>query len=791
MKLSLNWLKSFFATDFDDALVFAQLTEAGIEIENIHPVTPNFTKVIVAEVISCIPHSNADKLKICEVKIGNAQANLQIICGASNVSSGIKVPCAQIGATLINDFVITQRKVRGIDSYGMLCSGSELGIADQTDGLLILPTDAVVGMDLRSYLDLDDSIVEFKITPNRGDCLSIKGLVREIAALTNYPLKNIISEQNLIPDSAEQCTIEILNQTACPNYNCLIIRKLNNQIKTPNYIVNILIRSGIRSINLVVDITNYVMLLTGQPLHAFDYDILGSKVIIRNSLIDEEIILLNGNKLNLNPNSLLICDVNNKAVAIAGVMGGIDSGTRIDSTNIMLEAAFFDHTTISQQNYGLNSDSAYRYARGVDPHITKDAILLAAKLIKQYTGAKVATVNSVNHLDDQPLTINLNKNFIAKFSGVEELQGENFLKKLGFKIMTNGEELLITVPSHRFDIKTKEDLVGEIIRVHGYDKVIAIAPIASYNLLNIDTYCELYDTKQRLATLGYNEIIAYAFIEEKQAQIFNFHGLTSLLSLNNHIAGLSYLRVSLIQDLIKALIININRGHQSIRLFTTGRVFYSENLDSYQQTQPEMLAGLLYGNYYETKNQTRINDFYDLKHDLINLLGTADIEFDATFSNIDTIKFLHPVRSASLKLNHQVVGFIGQIHPLVAKDLGLEFVPYVFEINTTVFLANKQSKLIPVSHYQKVSRDYCFLLAQELEVGTIVDLLYQQNIRFLLKINVFDVYHDDKLATNKKSVAFNLILQSVDHSLTENEIKEFNQQVEQFFLKNNCELRGL
>jgi phenylalanyl-tRNA synthetase beta chain len=770
MKLSLNWLKSYLPIDTNWEVIWHKLTMAGIEIEAITPIAQNMSGIIVGEVISCQPHPEADKLKICVVNSGKEE--LQIICGASNVTAGIKVPLAIVGATLPDGLVISARKMRGVVSYGMLCSALEIGYQNATDGILILPNNTVVGSDVINYLGLDDHIVEFKITPNRGDCLSVIGILREIKALTDYTPSKLTYNKLPIITNNTQLQIDNSQPQQCSSYYGLVIHNINNQLPLPQHICNRLLASGIRTISPVVDILNYVMLELGQPLHAFDHHKFGNHLHIRFAQSNETLKLLNQSTVSLHSDTLLICDSNDKPAAIAGVMGGYDSGVTNNSTDILIESAWFLPQSIANtsRKYTINSDACYRYERGVDPQLQHLAISYAASLINQYCGGTISQLTQ--HTTKQHQQIN-SKQIVLPLTFVDKLVGQqissevlNLLTKLDFQCIKQQDTLLVIPPSYRFDINIKQDLVEEITRVYGYDNIIPVAITTQTSLLsnspNDYDYSTIYLSKQRMLTHGYTEVINYSFLEDKFATLLGNNEIT-LVKLNNHIAGFNVMRNSLTSSLIKNLLYNINHGHKHVKLFEIAKVFYGEHATE----QPLKLAAIAYGDgifpdYHSPKQSI---DFFDIKHVVESILNEyVGLEFKANDANL----LFHPRRCADIYLQQTHIGTMGQLHPKIGLQLGIDKFPYLFEIDLSCTKLKYAVVQDPkVAKFQKVSRDLSFKMENHIAVGQLIDIINQTGVKYLLNCHMFDIFALDE---NYKSVGVNLIFQAHDKTLSDDEI---------------------
>ncbi len=769
MKISWNHLQSFFSETLDKNLVLERLTMAGLEVEDESPVAPEFSGIKIGLVTDCVKHPDADKLSLCKVDVGSGEL-LQIICGASNVKTGVKIPCAVVGAVLPGNFKITERKMRGIVSYGMLCSGDELGCPNDVDGLWLFADDAPIGADVREYLDLNDTIVEFKITPNRGDCLSYLGLAREIQALTGVQLKSRSSYHNYLTTPSTTKKVTVSDTTACSHYIGLHIENVNNQISSPEWLVRLLARSNIRSISPVVDITNYVMLELGQPMHAFNSAYVANGINVRFAHQGEELKLLDNSIAKIATDTLVIASADDSVVALAGVMGGSESGVTIDTSSILLESAFFAPDTIQGKTkyYTVSSDSAFRFERGVDTQVQHDAINLAANLIKTICGGEVG--DYIHYASSQhqrnSTAIKLTFNEIEKLIGEKISDNEiiTILQNLGCQLEISTAHISVTPPSHRFDLNIKQDIIEEIIRVYGYDRIEAKLPNVLYTFNSLDERSEqLFGFKQTLVAHGLNEVVSYAFIEDKYASQFSDSGF-DLIKLQNPIAGLNLMRNNLLPGLIKSLVHNVNRGHDRVRLFELARVFHGEDISQ----QPLYLASLVYGKISSLNwsAPARNVDFYDLRlvvEELLRNCGTLSFIADSTNAHC------HPGRAAKIELNGIVVGYIGQLHPKYAQDLGLNQLPYVFELNLQLISAKNSVNLQAVSKHQKVSRDLAFVVDAKIAVGAIMQQIQQLSIAELIDVAVFDIFTGGNLPSNEKSVAINFIFQA-DKTLTDEDI---------------------
>lgn len=770
MKLSLNCLQSYFIDAVDWDKVWDRLTSAGIEIEDIKSVGSDFSGVVIARVIDCVQHPDADKLKVCTVDAGDSE-KYQIVCGAANVTTGVVVPCAKIGAVLPGGLTILERKMRGLTSFGMLCAGDEIGVADTADGLLLLPSDAPIGMSIREYLDLNDQIVEFKITPNRGDCLSIKGIVREIAMLMDYKTKEIASIREIKSRIQDKVIIENKEPTACPNYATIILKNVNNKVKLPEVITKSLERSGIRSISPIVDLTNFVMLETGQPLHAFDLDKVGNKLIVRFANENEKLKLLNDECAILKNSTLIIADEKNQPAAIAGVMGGLDSGVTSDTVNIVIECAFFEPEFIAgiAKQYGAFSESASRFERGVDYGMQQNVIAYIAALIQKYCGGDAGEVTMSTKSD---LAYKA-KNICVPFTKIKQLIGIDIaedkvldiLNALEFNATINNGIINVIAPTFRFDINIAEDVVEEIARCYGYDNIPAIMPTAQLTFKKESSVnVMVQNLKGFMVAHGFVEIVSYAFIEDKFEKMMG-QPTTNAIKLQNPIANLNVMRTSLIADLIKSFKHNLSYGHKDIKLFEIGRVFLGEDI----ATQPLKLSGLISGNKYTANglNKPCGVDFYDLKAISEAILFAYP---EIRFVPCHDYSVLHSGQCAKIYSGNVEVGIIGSLHPKICQELSLNDTPYVFELNLDCLQKlNHTFNLKNINKFPLVERDLAFVLDKKINVGEILSVISTiPKLNYLVDYGVFDIYAKEDSAA--KSVAINFVFQA-DKTLTDDEIR--------------------
>ncbi|AEJ00707.1 Phenylalanyl-tRNA synthetase beta chain [Nitrosomonas sp. Is79A3] len=768
MKFSENWLRSFVNPPHSSDELAHVLTMAGIEVESVEPVAAAFDKVVVAEVLSVEKHPTADRLKVCNVRTGKtAEDLLQIVCGASNVSAGVKVACALTGANLPG-YTIKKTNLRGIDSAGMLCSAKELGVSDVADGLLLLPDDAQVGMDFRDYYGLDDHIFTLKLTPNRADCLGVLGVAREVAAITAAELHDSLAINTIPGEINDTLDVKVMASEACPLYCGRIIRGINLEASlTPLWMTQRLERSGIRSINPVVDITNYVLLETGQPMHAFNLEKIAGTIQVRFALLHESIELLNGSQIDLNPEMLLIAD-EHKPLALAGIMGGLGSGVTQGTTDIFLESAFFSPDAISGKSFqlGFTSDSAYRFERGVDFAGTRTALERVTYLIQTICGGQAGPVTEVKHKLPQRSAVNVRLNRIKRILGIDvnKQQVNDYFKRLGFDFSVKEDIFNVKPPSYRFDLAIEEDFIEELARIYGYDHIPAHFPHASMAMLPAsETERSSMELKQLLVARDYQEVINYAFVDADWELDFVNNGTP--ITLKNPIASqMSVMRSTLIGGLISNLQFNLNRKQTRVRLFEMGCCFVRD--DESDCKQVERIAGLSYGDvvFEQWGVPARNVDFYDAK---------ADVEVLCRGRSTHFKKFLHPAlhpgKSAQICIEDKSIGWLGELHPRWQKKYGLQKNTILFEISLENLGSKTLSVAKEISKFPPVRRDIAIIVDNDISVHSLLICLIAEKSAIVSDISLFDIYRGKGMENTKKSLAFRVLLQDTEKTLTDEE----------------------
>lgn len=683
MQFSYNWLKTQADANLSADEFAHLLTMSGLEVEEADKAAPEFNGVVVAEVKSVEKHPDADRLNITQVDAGTGEL-IQIVCGAPNVKPGIKVPCALPGAVLPGDFKIKPAKMRGQVSNGMLCSTDELGLPDDgVNGLHILPDDAPVGKNLRYYLDLDDTVFTLKITPNRTDCLSIKGLARETAALTGCTFRQP-DIQTASVGSGKIQPVRIDAPEDCGRFLSRVIENVDAAAPTPAWIKQRLERSGVRSISALVDIGNYVMLEIGQPMHVFDADKLSGSIIVRRATEGETLACLNEKTVTLSDNTLVIADEKG-ALSMAGLMGGEASAVSDGTRNIVLESAWFAPEIIAgkSRQYGFGSDSSFRFERGVDFELQRDAIERASELILQICGGAAGEITEAVGKLPERKTVSVRTERVAKLLGVtiDETRIESILSALGLQPQKISGGLRATSPSFRYDIEIEADLIEEIARVYGYENIPDDYTSGRLKMMALpETRRQRFDIYRQLAARGYQEVVSYAFVNEQWEQ--DFAANSNPIRLQNPLAAqYSVMRSTLIGGLVEILQNNLNRKQNRVRVFEIARVFRKDSDGRFVQN--ERIGGLVYGSALPEQwgEKSHPVDFYNIKGDVENLLAGKHAEFVKAEHPA-----LHPGRTAEIKLDGKTVGFIGELHPQWLQKYDLPQAPLVFELDTAAVL---------------------------------------------------------------------------------------------------------
>ena len=771
MKFSESWLREWVNPEVETQALVDEVTMAGLEVDAVEPVSGAFSGVVVGEIISAEPHPDAEKLQVCRVA-GGSEPDMQIVCGAPNARSGIKVPFATIGAKLPGDFKIKKAKLRGVESFGMLCAQTELEAGDDDNGLWELPLDAPTGKDLREYLSLDDKVIEVDLTPNRSDCLSIKGLAREVGVLyrQNVSVLDIKPVPAVIDDVR---SVSLTAKDACPRYLGRVIKSVDLKAQSPLWLQEKLRRSGIRSIDPVVDVTNFVLLELGQPMHAFDLDKLQGDITVRMAESGEAIELLDGQNIKLKDNTLVIAD-SSGAVAMAGIMGGATTAVSASTQDIFLESAFFAPLAIAgrARSYGLHTDSSHRFERGVDYNGASDAIERATELLLGIVGGEpgpVIVAESQENLPKQAVVTLSRARMESKLGfGIPDSDVVEILTRLGLVLQETQEGAWVfEVPSYRFDIDIEADLLEELARIYGYNNLPTTKMTIPAELPDkTETQIDQDELALHIVARDYQEVITYSFIDPVMHSLFDSSEGVHLL--NPISADLGVMRTRLIPGLVKTLQSNLNRQQQRVRIFEKGLRFLGS--DSSSESQSPAIAGLIYGPRNEVSwsaSEKEIVDFYDIKGDLESFLAYTGKDLGFEKGGPD---YLHPGQSALVLLDGIKVGYVGAIHPKLTKQLGIAKSVFVFELDLSGVLSANVPKFSPISKFPEVGRDLAIVLDKDIPVAAVELSVKGTAGDHLKNLKVFDVYSGEGIDPQRKSIAFNLTFQHSSRTLNEDEV---------------------
>ena len=776
MKFSELWLREWVKPEIDTDALVAQITMAGLEVDGVESVAGDFTGVVVGHVQTVEPHPDADKLNVCQVSDG--AETFQVVCGAQNVKPGVKVPFAKLNAVLPGSFKIKKAKLRGVESFGMLCAEAELGLAEQSDGLMILAEDAPTGSCIREYLGLDDRCIEVDLTPNRSDCLSIAGLAREVGVLNKVPVTE--PEIEAIPAAHNEVfPVEILEPAACPKYLGRVIKGVDLSQPSPLWLQEKLRRCGLRSIDAAVDVTNYVLLEYGQPMHAFDIDTLKGKIQVRNAKASEKLTLLDGQTLELRDDTLVIAD-DAGPLAIAGVMGGEHSGVTEKTTSIFLECAFFAPLALAgkARSYGLHTDSSHRFERGVDYCLQQKVMERATALLLDIVGGEAGPISESVSEAQLPTVqqVALRRSRVSSLLGlqIDDAEIEDILTRLGLKQLEKTDSgWIFEVPSYRFDIAIEPDLIEEIGRIYGYNNLPKTSALGEIALKADDESSVTEDfLADRLISLGYQEAITYSFVDQKIQELVTPE-LQGIALANPISSDLAVMRTSLWPGLLKALSYNQNRQQTRVKLFETGLKFEKSGE---QIIQTPMIAGLASGTVQpESWNApARKLDFYDAKADVERLLLAVD-------SNIVFEKgehaALHPGQCARIVKNGEVIGFLGAIHPKLQKYMDLNGPVYLFELCLNQAIKGSIPRYTEVSKYPEVRRDLAIVINQQIPFEEVRQQVIAHAGDDLVNVLLFDVYAGENLGEGLRSLGLAMVWQRTDRTLNDEEINQAFEKI--------------
>ena len=762
MKFSENWLREHVDPALSSEELGHVLTMAGLEVETIEGIAPDFAGVVVAQILSAEKHPDADRLQICRVDIGQGEP-LQIVCGAPNARAGLKAPCATVGAVL-PDFKIKRAKVRGVESFGMMCSAKEIGLAEESDGLLELPDDAPVGQDIREYLDLNDKLFTLKLTPNRSDCLSIAGIARDVAALTGAALKPLAIPPVPATETVQKA-VNVEQPEACPRYCGRVLRGVDAAALSPGWMVQRLQRSGIRSISAIVDVTNYVLLEMGQPLHAFDLARLAGDVRVRFAAPSEKILLLNEQEAELQSDMLVIAD-DSGAIALAGIMGGAATAVDAATSDIFLESAYFDPAVIAgrARRLGLSTDSSFRFERGVDFAATQRALERATQLILEICGGAAGPVGEVCARLPERATIRLRTRRAAAVLGIvlEQQTIADILGRLQFEFSVIDGDFHVTPPSYRFDLSIEEDLIEEIARMHGYEHIPATMPHSTLAMLPaVERRLNVSSLRRDMMDADYHEVVCYSFVDQSWER--DLQGNQSPITLRNPIASnMSVMRSGLWGGLLDALQYNLNRKQERVRLFEIGACFAGTERSFSEVTH---VAGICYGGAAPEQwgEVARDVDFYDVKAD-VEMLARGQARFEAAQHPA-----LHPGQSARVMLGGRNIGWLGTLHPQWQQQYHIPRGVVMFELEVPALLARELPAHSGVAKFPPVRRDMALVVDEGAPAQALLDAMNEVRDKVVTEIALFDQYRGKGVGEGKKSLAFLVVMQDTQKTLTDEE----------------------
>ncbi|HEE6561923.1 TPA: phenylalanine--tRNA ligase subunit beta [Acinetobacter baumannii] len=772
MKISENWLRTWVNPAIDSDTLSDQLTMLGLEVDELAPVAKPFTGVVVGEVLTVEQHPDADRLRVTTVNIGSGEP-LQIVCGAPNVRAGMKAPVATIGAVLPGDFKIKKGKLRGIESQGMLCGASEIDLEDKIDGLLELPDDAPVGVNIREYLKLDDNVIDISITPNRGDCFSIRGIAREVAVINQLQMNEpeIKSVDATITDEKKV----VINTDGAPRYLGRVIKNVNVKAATPEWMEQALARSGIRTHSILVDVTNYVLMELGQPMHAFDLAKIEGTVHVRQAQPQEKLQLLNDQEVELQDDVMVIAD-DQKALAIAGIMGGLASSVTDDTTDIFLESAFFAPLAIAgrARRFGLHTDSSQRYERGVDFELPLIAMNRASQLIQELAGGEFGPITVAEKSDLLPKREAIE----LKQAQVDQLLGykvaaefiTDALTRLGCEVTIQADgEWSVVPPSHRYDMAIYQDLIEEVARIDGYDNIQISLPSMDVQLAKYQDRFEIAQLRQTVVTLGYQEAISFSFADAKLEKQLNPQ-VSPLMLANPISSDLAAMRSTLLSSLIPCVQYNLNRQQSRVRFFELGLRFDYQKANSIQDLKQIPTLALVAVGSREPESwhaKPQPMDFFDFKGEVEEILAAGRVKVEYVRSERP---WLHPGQSAEILVDGQSIGYLGRLHPSLENELDLS-TTWVAELDQAAVLQSYVSNFTELSRFPSVRRDIALLISDNINVRDIQQLIEKTGGELLDSTWLFDVYTGQGVEEGKRSLAFALLWQHPSRTLEDAEIK--------------------
>ncbi|EZI43853.1 phenylalanine--tRNA ligase, beta subunit [Acinetobacter baumannii 42057_6] len=772
MKISENWLRTWVNPAIDSDTLSDQLTMLGLEVDELAPVAKPFTGVVVGEVLTVEQHPDADRLRVTTVNIDSGEP-LQIVCGAPNVRAGMKAPVATIGAILPGDFKIKKGKLRGVESQGMLCGASEIDLEDKIDGLLELPDDAPVVVNIREYLKLDDNVIDISITPNRGDCFSIRGIAREVAVINQLQMNEpeIKSVDATITDEKKV----VINTDGAPRYLGRVIKNVNVKASTPEWMEQALARSGIRTHSILVDVTNYVLMELGQPMHAFDLAKIEGTVHVRQAKPQEKLQLLNDQEVELQEDVMVIAD-DQKALAIAGIMGGLASSVTDDTTDIFLESAFFAPLAIAgrARRFGLHTDSSQRYERGVDFELPLIAMNRASQLIQELAGGEFGPITVAEKSDLLPKreAIELKQAQVDQLLGYQVAAEfiTDALTRLGCEVTVKADgEWSVVPPSHRYDMAIYQDLIEEVARIDGYDNIQISLPSMDVQLAKYQDRFEIAQLRQTVVTLGYQEAISFSFADAKLEKQLNPQ-VSPLMLANPISSDLAAMRSTLLSSLIPCVQYNLNRQQSRVRFFELGLRFDYQNANSIQDLKQIPTLALVAVGSREPESwhaKPQPMDFFDFKGEVEEILAAGRVKVEYVRSERP---WLHPGQSAEILVDGQSIGYLGRLHPSLENELDLS-TTWVAELDQAAVLQSYVSNFTELSRFPSVRRDIALLISDNINVRDIQQLIEKTGGELLDSTWLFDVYTGQGVEEGKRSLAFALLWQHPSRTLEDAEIK--------------------
>jgi len=777
MKFTLSWLKLFLDTNASLEEISDNLTKIGFEVEEIIDKSKELEAFEVARIVDAKPHPNADKLQVCTV--ATKKGNLQIVCGAHNARANLNVVLAPVGVTVPNgNFVIKQAKIRDVESNGMLCSAEELFIEKESSGIIELPEDAVIGENFAKYLGLDDPMIEIDVTPNRGDCLGVYGVARELAAAGLGVLK-IVSWPEI---KATTSSVVIDDSQDCLAFASIEVKNITNK-ESPVWLKNLLQNIGCKTVSAVVDVTNYICYSFGRPMHAYDNDKLsGNLRVCKAADNDPEFHALSDKKYKLQSSDLVIKD-NSGIQALAGIIGGFASACNIETKNIILESASFNKelVTTTGRRLAIETDSRFRFERATDINIVDTAAAFAAKMIVDICGGEIGSLNLAGTIEHDPNITSLNEADIIKATGVNISINEagSILEKLGFVVSYSVKALKASTPSWRHDVAIKEDLIEEIIRIYGFDKIPA-TPISTNLEFKLAPIEVLRGNLARrvLASIGYDELVTWSFMNSKFAKLFA--DIKNELKLQNPISQeLDYMRPSILPNLLEAISKNSARSIHDMALFEIGPVFFGSAINDEKLYASGVRIGDIGSSLH---SDAKAIDVFDIKFDVELLLKELGLSLDnMQLESTNLPNYYHPFKATSIFLGKNLIGYFGELHPITLREYGIEKRVIAFEINISS-IPESRSKAgrrgaFAVSDYQAVNRDFAFLIDRNIPAGKVIRTISGLDKKLIKNIEIFDLYMGDKIDSTKKSIAFRVLIQSDDHTLSEAELTSLQQKI--------------